>query len=36
MIIVEDDPQDAAGPTPEATPVRKQDYRQLFARMRKE
>jgi general secretion pathway protein A len=36
MIIVEDDPQDAVGPTPEATPVRKQDYRQLFARMRKE
>lgn len=36
MIIVEDDPQDAAGPAPEATPVRKQDYRQLFARMRKE
>lgn len=36
MIIVEDDPQDTAGPAPEATPVRKQDYRQLFARMRKE
>jgi hypothetical protein len=35
MIIVEDDPQEGA-PIPEATLVKKQDYRQLFARMRKE
>jgi len=35
MIIVEDDPH-TAGPTAEAIPVRKQDYRQLFTRMRKE
>lgn len=35
MIIVEDDPNGATANV-EATPVRKQDYRQLFARMRKE
>jgi type II secretory pathway predicted ATPase ExeA len=35
MIIIEDDPN-GANPNVEATPVRKQDYRQLFARMRKE
>jgi type II secretory pathway predicted ATPase ExeA len=36
LIVVEDDPQSVVVPTPpRATPVRRQEYRQLFARLRK-
>jgi hypothetical protein len=35
LIIVEDDPPEPNPPTPTPTPVRRQEYRQLFARLRR-
>lgn len=35
MIVVEDDPNYAGAPAPEGLLVRKQDYRQMFARLRR-
>jgi hypothetical protein len=36
LIVVEDDPQSVVIPTPpQAMPVRRQEYRQMFARLRK-